>query len=120
MFKQYILSLSLLLAGLKYAPLLAQAHNPVIFADVPDMSMIRVGNTYYMSSTTMHLSPGVPIMKSKDLANWQLVNYAYDTLANMDDLNLNNGKSSYGRGSWASSIRYHNGTYYVTTFAQTT
>ena len=97
-----------------------QVTNPVIYADVPDMSMIRVGDTYYMSSTTMHMSPGVPIMKSKDLVNWTLVNYAYDTLANMDELNLNNGKSAYGSGSWASSIRYHNGTYYVSTFAQTT
>jgi beta-xylosidase len=97
-----------------------QAQNPIIFADVPDMSMVRVGNTYYMSSTTMHMSPGVPIMKSKDLVNWQLINYAYDTLASMDELNLTNGKSTYGRGSWASSIRYHNGTFYVSTFAQTT
>src|SRR6187455_871317 len=92
-----------------------KATNPVLFADVPDMSMIRVGNTFYMSSTTMHMSPGVPIMKSKDLVNWQLINYAYDTLANIDELNLNNGKTTYGRGSWASSIRYHKGTYYVTT-----
>lgn len=82
-----------------------QAHNPIIFADVPDESMIRVGDTYYMSSTTMHMSPGVPIMKSKDLVNWQLVNYAYDTLGNIDDLNLVNGKTAYGRGSWASCIR---------------
>ncbi len=58
------------------------AQNPVIFADVPDMSMIRVGDSYYMSSTTMHMSPGVPIMKSKDLVNWQIVNYAYDILDN--------------------------------------
>jgi len=97
-----------------------KAHNPIIFADVPDMSMIRVGNTYYMSSTTMHMSPGVPIMKSTDLVNWKLVNYAYDTLANVDALNLTDGKSTYGRGSWASSIRYHNNKFYVTTFAQTT
>jgi len=97
-----------------------QAHNPIIFADVPDMSIIRVKDTYYMSSTTMHMSPGVPIMKSKDLVNWALVGYAYDTLADMDELNLTNGKSSYGRGSWASSMRFHNGIYYVTTFAQTT
>jgi beta-xylosidase len=97
-----------------------QAHNPVIFADVPDMSMVRVGNTWYMSSTTMHMSPGVPIMKSEDLVNWKLVNYVYDTLANVDELNLVNGKSTYGRGSWASCIRYHNGTFYVSTFAQTT
>ena len=98
----------------------SRAHNPVIFADVPDMSIIRVGATYYMSSTTMHMSPGVPIMKSKDLVNWKLINYAYDTLADIDELNLNNGKNTYGRGSWASSIRYHNGVFYVTTFAQTT
>ncbi|WP_205509576.1 glycoside hydrolase family 43 protein [Longitalea arenae] len=97
-----------------------QAENPVIFADVPDMAMIRAGDSYYMSSTTMHMSPGVPIMRSKDLVNWTLVNYAYDTLANVDELNLENGKSTYGRGSWASSLRYHNGMYYVTTFAQTT
>ena len=96
------------------------ARNPIIFADVPDMSIVRVGDTYYMSSTTMHMSPGVPIMKSKDLINWKLVNYAYDTLANIDELNLNNGKSTYGRGSWASSMRYHNGAFYVSTFAQTT
>ena len=89
-----------------------QARNPIIFADVPDMAMIRVGDVYYMSSTTMHMSPGVPIMKSKDLINWRLVNYSYDTLANIDALNLDNGKSTYGRGSWASSIRYHNGTYF--------
>lgn len=97
-----------------------QATNPLIYADVPDMSMVRVGNTYYMSSTTMHMSPGVPIMKSTDLVNWRLVNYAYDTLANVDALNLTDGKGTYGRGSWASCIRYHNKTFYVTTFAQTT
>ncbi|MDX1955265.1 MAG: family 43 glycosylhydrolase [Chitinophagaceae bacterium] len=98
----------------------AQATNPVVFADVPDMSMIRVGDTYYASSTTMHYNPGVPIMKSKDLVNWKLIGYAYDTLANLDELNLENGKSTYGRGSWASSLRYHKGLYYVSTFAQTT
>ncbi|GEO03246.1 glycosyl hydrolase [Adhaeribacter aerolatus] len=96
------------------------ARNPILFADLPDISIIRVGDSYYMSSTTMHMSPGVPIMKSKDLVNWQLVSYAYDTLASVDELNLENGKSTYGRGSWASSLRFHNGTYYVTTFAQTT
>src|ERR1700761_652335 len=72
------------------------AHNPVIYADVPDMSIIRIGDTYYMSSTTMHMSPGVPIMKSKDLVNWKIVDYAYDILDDTDDLNLNNGKNSYG------------------------
>lgn len=96
------------------------AHNPVVYADVPDLSMIRVGKTYYMSSTTMHMSPGVPIMKSTDLVNWKLVSYAYDTLASVDAMALAHGQSTYGRGSWASSLRYHQGTYYVSTFAQTT
>jgi hypothetical protein len=85
------------------------AHNPIIHADVPDMSMIRVGDAHYMSSTTMHMSPGVPIMKSTDLVNWQIVNYAYDTLYDVDALNLANGKSAYSRGSWASCIRYRFG-----------
>jgi beta-xylosidase len=109
-------SYSLLLAHVAYSQ---QAHNPIIFADVPDMSMIRVGDTYYMSSTTMHMSPGVPVMKSKDLVNWQLVSYAYDTLVSNDAMNLDNGKSTYGRGSWASCIRYHKGVFYVSTFAAT-
>ena len=96
------------------------ARNPIIYADVPDLSMIRVGKTYYMSSTTMHMSPGVPLMKSTDLVNWQLFGYVYDTLANVPSLNLTDGKGTYGRGSWASCIKYHNGLFYVTTFAQTT
>lgn len=97
-----------------------RAQNPIIYADVPDMSIVRVGDSYYMSSTTMHMSPGVPIMKSKDLVNWHIVNYAYKTLADVDELNLTNGKNDYGRGTWASSLRYHEGTFYVSTFAQTT
>lgn len=96
-----------------------KARNPVIFADVPDMSMIRVGDTYYLSSTTMHLSPGVPITRSKDLTNWELVAYAYDTLADIDPLNLTNGQTAYGRGSWASCLNYHRGTFYVSTFSST-
>src|SRR5215203_4872855 len=95
------------------------ATNPIIFADVPDLSMIRVGDTYYMSSTTMHMSPGLPIMSSKDLVNWKLVSYCYDTLVSNDEMNLENGKFTYGRGSWASSIRHHNNTYYVSTFSAT-
>ncbi|MCK3684716.1 glycoside hydrolase 43 family protein [Maribellus sp. YY47] len=107
----------LLNAGSSFAQ---QATNPVIYADVPDLSMIRVGDTYYMSSTTMHMSPGVPIMKSTDLVNWEMVSYAYDTLADIDPMNLDNEKRAYGKGSWASCIRYHNNRYYVSTFSSTT
>lgn len=106
-------------AMIAYKGLQAQAHNPVIFADVPDISIVRAGDTYYMSSTTMHMSPGLPIMSSKDLVNWKLVSYCYDTLVSNDEMNLENGKSTYGRGSWASSMRYHKGIWYVSTFAAT-
>jgi beta-xylosidase len=93
---------------------------PVIHSDVPDISILRHGDTYYMSSTTMHCAPGVPIMKSTDLVNWQMVNYAYDILADVPALNLQDGLSTYGRGSWASCLRYRNGLFYLSTFAQTT
>ncbi len=96
-----------------------RATNPIIHADVPDVAMVRVGDTYYMSSTTMHMSPGLPIMKSKDLVNWELVSYAYDTLVENDAMTLQSGRNAYGAGSWASSLRHHNGTFYVTTFSST-
>ena len=114
----YIVVISLSLLTL--VPAQAEpARNPVIWADVPDVAVIRVGDTYYMSSTTMHMSPGLPIMKSRDLVNWNMLNYAYDRLIENDAMNLENGRSCYGRGSWASSLRYHNGTYYVSTFSST-
>ncbi|WP_307207205.1 family 43 glycosylhydrolase [Paenibacillus harenae] len=87
--------------------------NPLIWADVPDPDVIRVGDVYYMSSTTMHMNPGVPIMRSYDLVNWEIVNYVYDILAGNDEQALRNGSSNYGQGSWASSLRYHEGIYYV-------
>lgn len=94
-----------------------KAHNPIIWADVPDMSMIRVGDTYYMSSTTMHMNPGTPIMKSKNLVDWELASYAYNTLGDMDAYELKSGKNAYAGGTWASSLRYHNGMFYVSTFS---
>ena len=54
--------------------------NPVIWADVPDPDVIRVGNYFYMVSTTMHLMPGAPVMRSKDLVNWETVSYLFDRL----------------------------------------
>ncbi|MCD8165836.1 MAG: glycoside hydrolase 43 family protein [Bacteroides sp.] len=94
-----------------------KAHNPIVWADIPDMSMVRVGDTYYMSSTTMHMNPGVPIMRSKNLVDWEIVSYAYDILGTIDDFEMANGKNAYGGGTWASSIRHHNGTFYVSTFS---
>jgi beta-xylosidase len=118
--KKYLQILFSLCTSFAWATVNAQqATNPLIYADAPDMSIVRVGKTYYMSSTTMHMNPGVPVMKSTDLVNWKLVSYAYDTLASTDELNLNNGKNIYGRGSWASCLRYHKGTFYLSTFSQT-
>lgn len=121
--KRPIISLFVLLftfGTTSYVNAQVKATNPLIWADVPDPDVIRVGDTYYMSSTTMHMSPGVPIMKSKNLVNWKIVRYAYDKLASSDALNLLNGSNAYGHGSWASCIRYNNGIYYVATFSYTT
>lgn len=80
--------------------------NPLIYADVPDLDVIRVGKAYYMVSTTMHLSPGAPIMKSYDLVNWKTVNYVYNQLDSADRYALKNGQNDYASGSWASSLKY--------------
>ena len=87
--------------------------NPLIWADIPDVDVIRVGDTYYMTSTTMYFSPGCPIMQSADLVNWQTIGYVYDILDDSDKSALRGGQHSYGLGSWASCIRYHQGMFYV-------
>ncbi|HSV87480.1 MAG TPA: glycoside hydrolase 43 family protein [Bacteroidales bacterium] len=97
-----------------------QATNPIIWADVPDPAIIRVGDTYYMASTTMHMKPGLPIMRSKDLVNWEIVSYAYQILADSESFRLENGKNEYSRGTWAPSLRYHNGTFYASTHSFST
>lgn len=86
--------------------------NPVIWADVPDPDVIRVGDDFYMVSTTMHLVPGAPVMHSKDLVNWEVVSYLYDRLDGKPAYDLKES-TMYGRGQWATSLRYHNGTYYA-------
>jgi len=88
-------------------------NNPVVWSDVPDPDIIRVDDTYYMVSTTMFFTPGAPIMKSKDLVSWEIVTYTYDILANGDVQSLSNGKHDYSHGSWAASLRYKEGTFYV-------
>ncbi|MDR6880892.1 glycoside hydrolase 43 family protein [Bacillus sp. 3255] len=87
--------------------------NPVIWADVPDPCVIRVGTAYYMVSTSMHAMPGCPIMKSENLMDWRIVNYVYDTLEDNDAHNLLDGKGIYGKGAWAVSLRHHSGMFYV-------
>lgn len=86
--------------------------NPVLWADVPDPDVIRVGDDFFLVSTTMHLMPGAPIMHSKDLVNWKTINYVFDSIKENSKYDLQDG-TVYGRGQWATSIRYHNGTYYL-------
>ena len=86
--------------------------NPILYADVPDMSLCTDGEYYYMISTTMHLMPGAPIMRSKDMQNWETISYVFPRIDDGDRYNLI-GETAYGKGQWASSIRYHNGTFYV-------
>ncbi|MEU4769904.1 family 43 glycosylhydrolase [Actinosynnema sp. NPDC023794] len=94
---------------------------PLVNSDVPDVSVERVPaaendegrDLYYMISTTMHLSPGAPVMKSYDLVNWEIVNYVFDRADIGDSFSLRNGRNSYGQGQWASSLRYHRGKFYV-------
>ena len=97
----------------------ATVTNPFIWADIPDPSIVRVDSVFYMSHTTMHFAPGVPIMKSTDLVNWRTVGYAYSTLINNNAMNLDSGENAYHKGSWQSNIRYKNGTFYVVTFSRT-
>lgn len=86
--------------------------NPMLWADVPDPDIIRVGDTFYLVSTTMHLMPGAPIMRSKDLKNWETVSYIFDRLTDSPKYNLQEG-TVYGRGQWATSLKYHNGKFYA-------
>lgn len=87
-------------------------HNPVIWADVPDIDVIRVDKTFYMVSTSMHSMPGCPIMRSYDLKHWEIVSYVFDRLSEKEGNNLENGKNIYGKGSWAASLRYAKGYFY--------
>ncbi|MCR4602638.1 MAG: glycoside hydrolase 43 family protein [Prevotella sp.] len=86
--------------------------NPMLWADFPDPDVIRVDDTFYMVSTTMHQFPGAPIMQSKDLINWQLASYVFERLEDSPKYDMQEG-TVYGRGQWATSLKYHNGRFYV-------
>ncbi len=87
-------------------------HNPVLWADVPDPDVIRVNDDFYMVSTTMHLMPGAPIMHSKDLVNWKTIGYIFPKLTDSPKYDMQNG-TVYGRGQWATSLKYHKGKFYA-------
>jgi beta-xylosidase len=103
----------------------APIKNPMLWADVPDPDVIRVGDTFYLVSTTMHLMPGAPVMASKDLKNWETVGYIFDRLTDSPKYDLSfslpldkqEGKPGvgtvYGRGQWATSLKYHDGKFWA-------
>jgi xylan 1,4-beta-xylosidase len=87
--------------------------NPLFYDEFSDPDMIRVGADYYLTGTTMHAMPGLPILHSRDLVNWRILAYAFGRLDLGPDFRLENGKEIYGQGIWAPSFRYHDGTYYI-------
>lgn len=89
------------------------AVNPITRLDYPDPDVIRVDDTYYMVSTTMHFMPGCEILRSYDLINWEFAAYVYDTLDSTPGQGLEGEANIYGKGMWAGCLRYHKGIFYV-------
>ena len=90
--------------------------NPLFYDEFSDPDILRVGDDYYLAGTTMHTVPGVNILHSKDLVNWEQVSYCFDRFDFADPaFSLQDGKEVYGQGVWAPCIRYSNGKFYVFT-----
>src|SRR5690242_21058654 len=75
--------------------------NPLFFDEFSDPDMIRVGDDYYLTGTTMHAMPGLPILHSRDLVNWEFLTYAVNRLDMGPEFRLENGANIYGQGIWA-------------------
>ena len=82
--------------------------NPVLFADYSDPDVIRVGDTFYMTASSFNYTPGLPILISKDLVNWEIVNYALD---NIKEERYDIPRHS--EGVWAPAIRFHDDMFYI-------
>lgn len=82
--------------------------NPVLFADYSDPDIIRVGDTYYLTASSFNYIPGLPILTSKDLVNWKLVNYAVDKI-DYPGYEI----PQHAKGVWAPAIRFHEGMFYI-------
>lgn len=83
--------------------------NPILHADYSDPDVIRVGDDYYMTSSSFNAVPGLPILHSKDMINWELINYALQKQPPFDVYD----KPGHGNGVWAPCIRYHNNEFYI-------
>ena len=90
--------------------------NPLFYDEFSDPDILRVGDDYYLAGTTMHTVPGLVILHSKDLVNWENISYCFDRFDFADDaFSLKNHQEIYGQGVWAPAIRYANGQFYVFT-----
>ncbi len=87
--------------------------NPVTRLDYPDPDVIRVEDTYYMVSTTMHFMPGCEILRSYDLLHWEHAAFVYDKLDGTPGQRLEGEENSYGKGMWAATLRFHKGRFYI-------
>jgi beta-xylosidase len=87
--------------------------NPIFHDEFSDPDLIRVGDWFYLTGTTMHAMPGLPVLRSRDLVNWEFLSYAMDKLDFGPAYRLEDGKNIYGRGIWAPSLRYHRGRFYI-------
>jgi hypothetical protein len=83
--------------------------NPIIQADYSDPDAIRVGDDFYMTASSFNCTPGLPILHSKDLVNWQLIAYACDKVYPLQHYS----DVQHGNGIWAPSIRHHEGWFYI-------
>ena len=87
--------------------------NPIVAADYSDLDCIRVGDDYYAISSTMQFSPGMTILHSRDLVNWEIAGHAVNDLSEISSALTWKEMDRYGRGVWAGSLRYHKGRFYV-------
>ena len=87
--------------------------NPIVPADFPDPDVIRVGDTYYMITTSMFNFPGATILKSYDMVNWEYCANPLQQLSDMDGYRLANNMTAYGCGMWACSMKYNDGKFYI-------
>ena len=78
--------------------------NPLFYDEFSDPDIIRVGEDYYLAGTTMHSVPGLVVLHSKDLVNWEFSSYCFDRFDDSDDFNLRNGKEAYGQGDRKSVV----------------
>ena len=83
--------------------------NPVLHADYSDPDVCAVGGDYFLTASSFNCTPGLPILHSKDLVNWKIVNYALKKVEPVEYYN----EPRHGKGVWAPSIRFHEGMYYI-------